>query len=82
MKIFDEFYPEASNLQKRIIKSTLKCHRSEWLEVDSLFIHYKVNQKKIDKEIDKMLSEDRPLIMIREDSRSIALTDWGRIITI
>lgn len=81
MKIFGELYPEASNLQKKILKSTLKAHRFEWLETDSLSSHYKLNQQKIDKEIDQMLSADRPLIMIREESRSIKLTDLGRNIT-
>ena len=40
--------------------------------------HYKINQQKIDKEIDQMLSADHPLIMIREESRSIRLTNLGR----
>ena len=78
MKIFDKLYPEASNLQKKIFKSISKAHRFEWLESDSLSKYYKINQQKIDKEIDQMLSADHPLIMIREDSRSIRLTDLGR----
>ena len=78
MKIFDKLYPEASSLQKKILKSTSKAHRFEWLESDSLSGHYKINQQKIDKEIDQMLSADHPLIMIREESRSIRLTNLGR----
>tara|TARA_R110000822_G_scaffold10210_3_gene38845 strand:+ start:306 stop:554 length:249 start_codon:yes stop_codon:yes gene_type:complete len=82
MKIFDKLYPEASNLQKKILKSTSKAHRFEWLESDSLPSLYKINQQIIDKEIDQMLGADHPLIMIREDSRSIRLTDLGRNIII
>ena len=78
MNIFDKLYPEASSLQKKILKSTSKAHRFEWLESDSLSSHYKINQQKIDKEIDQMLSADHPLIMIREESRSIRLTNLGR----
>ena len=52
MNIFDKLYPEASSLQKKILKSTSKAHRFEWLESDSLSSHYKINQQKIDKEID------------------------------
>ena len=80
MKIFDKLYPEASSLQKKILKSTSKAHRFEWLESDRLSSHYKINQQKIDKEIDQMLSAEHPLIMIREESRSIRLTDFGRAI--
>ena len=80
MKVFGKLYPEASSLQKQILKSTSQAHRFEWLETDGLFSHYKVKQQKIDNQIDQMLSADHPLIMIREENRSIRLTDLGRSI--
>jgi len=80
MKIFGKLYPEASSLQKQILKSTSKAHRFEWLETDGLSSHYKLKQQKIDNQIDQMLSADHPLIMIREENRSIRLTDLGRSI--
>ncbi len=80
MKIFGKLYPEASSLQKQILKSTSQAHRFEWLETDGLSSHYKLKQQKIDNQIDQMLSADHPLIMIREENRSIRLTDLGRSI--
>ena len=79
-KLFDQLYPEATDLHRRIYKSACGANKGEWLEADSLSSHYKVNQQKIDKEIDQMLSAENPLIMIREESRSIRLTDFGRAI--
>jgi len=79
-KLFDQLYPEATDLHCRIYKSACGANRVEWLEADSLHGHYKIDQQKIDKEIDQMLSAEHPLIMIREESRSIRLTDFGRAI--
>jgi len=80
MKIFNYLYPDAPKLQRRILKSASKAHRSEWLETDSLHDHYKIAQKEIDDVIEEMLNVKRPLIMIDEKTKSIRLTDFGRAI--
>jgi hypothetical protein len=81
-KFFDQLYPEATDLHRRIYKSACGANRVEWLEADSLHEHYKIDQQDIDKQINKMLKADYPIIISHdfEEGRSIKLSDFGRAI--